>query len=215
MITSQSSRINEFQRWHNANFTCNQFTYLLYDRAERIMARRGIVAPYIVDDYNKNIINQMYLYILGSPKCEWDLNKGLFLGGKVGCGKTLLMQVFTSILQDISGYVIEMIPSRMLGQLLLTYGIEHYVKRPLFIDELGRENLQENHYGRIIRPFEEIISYSYEYGTRKFFTSNFTPERLGQGYDENGNKIGYGQYILDRIIETCNIAVLPGESRRR
>ena len=213
-ITSAGDRYNEWSLWHLDTLSPEVFIGCFRNNIEKILNKRGVGGSLVIDQYNQHTLHNMYYYAVGSPLCEWDINKGLFLGGKVGAGKTLLMSAFLKILEDISGYVIEMIPARQLAQKLIDNGPEYYMKRPLFIDELGRENLEENYYGRTIRPFEELMSYRYEYGSRLFVTSNFTPERLGQGFDENGKRIGYGSYILDRMKETMSFDVLPGSSRR-
>lgn len=204
----------ERQRWHMPNLDVTVFKNLILSTLEKYMAQRGTLRPYIIDEYNKDILNQMYLYIIGDMGCRWDLHKGLYLGGKVGAGKTLLMLAFTDILGKISGYNIEMISARQLSDAIRKNGMDRYCKRPLFIDELGRENLEENLYGRQFRPFEELISSRYEYGTRLFLTSNFKPERLGLQFNEEGKRIGYGQYIYDRLKDCCSFDVLQGESKR-
>ncbi len=213
-ISSTADRYNEWSLWHLETLSPEVFIGCFKNNIEKILNKRGVGGKLVIDQYNQHTLHNMYYYTIGSPQCEWDINKGLFLGGKIGAGKTLLMSAFLKILEDISGYVIEMIPARQLAQKLIDNGPEYYMKRPLFIDELGRENLEEYHYGRIIRPFEELMSYRYEYGSRLFVTSNFTPERLGQGFDENGKRTGYGSYILDRMKETMSFDVLPGPSRR-
>ena len=213
-IASTADRYNEWSLWHLESLSPEVFIGCFRNNIDKILNKRGVGGSLVIDQYNQHTLHNMYYYAVGSPQCEWDINKGLFLGGKIGAGKTLLMSAFLKILEDISGYVIEMIPARQLAQKLIDNGPEYYMKRPLFIDELGRENLEENYYGRTIRPFEELMSYRYEYGSRLFVTSNFTPERLGQGFDESGKRIGYGSYILDRMKETMSFDVLPGSSRR-
>ncbi|MGF2565373.1 hypothetical protein ACQUWZ_26070, partial [Ralstonia pseudosolanacearum] len=93
-------------------------------------------------------------------------------------------------------------------------GIRSMRKCPLFIDELGREQLEIYVDGVRIRPIEDLIAMRYEYGACTFFTSNFKIETLSQGYDDKGKKIGYGEYIGERFREMCNIVVYPGRSRR-
>lgn len=213
-LMSIQQRYEEWKVWHMPEMTKRQFYDYMEYYAKAYMYQRGHVSDFIIDENNRACFTNMYYYITNDPRGKWNPDKGVFLGGKVGAGKTLLMRSFCKLLEEISGYVIEMIPARQLARKIIENGIESYLKRPLFIDELGRENLEENYYGRIIRPFEELISYRYEYGVRIFITSNFKPERLGLGYDDQGKKIGYGQYIYDRLKEACTFDVLPGESRR-
>ena len=87
-------------------------------------------------------------------------------------------------------------------------------RRPLFIDELGREQLEINDFGNRIRPINDLMAARYETGARTFFTSNFRLETLSKGRSENGEIVGYGKYIGERIQEATNIVNLPGDSRR-
>ena len=200
--------------WHDPRLTKENFWSLLNATAQAIMAKRGVYHPFVVDDYNRDIVLQMWLYATGSKECKWNIHKGIYIGGKVGCGKTLLMQAFCQILNFISGRVIEMIPATLLFQRILDDGINSLAQRPLFIDELGREQLEMNAFGNKMRPIEDLMALRYNNGARTFFTSNFKIATLSKGHNEKGEKIGYGQYIGDRIQEMTNIVELPGESRR-
>ena len=156
----------------------------------------------------------MYLYVIGSRQCVWNIHKGLYLGGKVGCGKTVLMQSFCQVLHLVSGLTIEMIPADQLYKHIIKDGINSLISRPLFIDELGREQLEVNDFGNKLRPINELMSLRYETGARTFFTSNFKISTLSRGRNEKGELQGYGQYIGERIQEMANMTILPGESRR-
>lgn len=200
--------------WHDPRLTKENFWSLLNATSQAIMAKRGVYHPFVVDDNNREIILQMWLYATGSKECKWNIHKGIYIGGKVGCGKTLLMQAFCQILNFISGRVIEMIPATLLFQRILDDGINSLANRPLFIDELGREQLEMYAFGNKMRPIEDLMALRYNNGARTFFTSNFKIATLSKGHNEKGDKIGYGQYIGDRIQEMTNIVELPGESRR-
>ena len=200
--------------WHDPRLTKENFWSLLYATAQAIMAKRGVYHPFVVDDNNREIILQMWLYATGSKECKWNIHKGIYIGGKVGCGKTLLMQAFMEILHFISGRTVEMIPATLLFQRIIDDGINSLANRPLFIDELGREQLEMNAFGNKMRPIEDLMALRYNNGARTFFTSNFKIATLSKGHNEKGDKIGYGQYIGDRIQEMTNIVELPGESRR-
>lgn len=200
--------------WHCPEMDSRNFWRLLSSTAQAIMAKRGVYHRFVVDDNNREVIRQMHLYVIGSEQCKWNIHKGLYLGGKVGCGKTVLMQSFCQVLQLISGYNITMIPASELYKHIIKYDIESLAKRPLFIDELGREQLEVNDFGNKMRPINELMALRYEYGARTFFTSNFNIATLSQGYNDKGEMIGYGKYIGERIQEMVNMVILPGESRR-
>ena len=150
----------------------------------------------------------------GSKDCKWNIHKGIYIGGKVGCGKTLLMQSFCEILHLISRRTVEMIPATLLYERIIHDGIDMLAKRPLFIDELGREQLEIAAFGNKIRPIADLMALRYNNGARTFFTSNFKLSTLSRGRNEKGELIGYGQYIGERIQEMTNIVEMPGESRR-
>ena len=205
---------SELRIWHDASMTKENFWAMLSATAQAIMAQRGVYHPFVVDEYNRAIIYQMWLYIIGSMECKWNIHKGIYIGGKVGCGKTLLMQSFCEILHFISGRTVEMIPATLLYQRIIEQGIDSLSKRPLFIDELGREQLEMNAFGNKMRPIADLMALRYNNGARTFFTSNFKIETLSKGRNDKGELVGYGKYIGERIQEMTNIIELPGESRR-
>jgi DNA replication protein DnaC len=107
-----------------------------------------------------------------------------------------------------------MIPATLLYKRIIHDGIDMLAKRPLFIDELGREQLEIAAFGNKIRPIADLMALRYNNGARTFFTSNFKLSTLSRGRNEKGELIGYGQYIGERIQEMTNIVEMPGESRR-
>lgn len=200
--------------WHCPSLDRENFWKLLSATAQAVMARRGVYHRYVLDDNNREVITQMWLYAIGSEKCKWNIHKGIYLGGKVGCGKTVLMQAFCHILHLISGKSVEMIPATQLYKKIISDGMNNLAFRPLFIDELGREQLEVNDFGNKLRPVSELMALRYDTGARTFFTSNFKISTLSKGYNEKGELIGYGQYIGERIQEMANMVELPGDSRR-
>jgi len=205
---------SELDVWHCPSLDSENFWRLLSSAAQAIMAKRGVYHPFIVDENNQDIIRQMWLYVIGSKNCKWNIHKGIYLGGKVGCGKTVLMQAFCEVLHVVSGRFITMIPANQLYQQIQSVGIKSLLNAPLFIDELGREQVEVNDFGNRIKPINELIQLRYETGARTFFTSNFKLSTLSREYNDKGERQGYGEYIGERIQEMTNMVILPGDSRR-
>lgn len=173
------------------------------------MARRSVYSDFAIDEHNREVIRQMWLYVRGDQQCRWDIHKGIYLGGKIGCGKTILMLALCEVLHLVSGKIITVVPANQLYKSIREFGIARYIYCPLFIDELGREQAEVNDFGNRIRPFNQLMEMRYETGARTFFTSNFSIQTLSKDAQ------GYGEYINERVQEMTNMVVLPGTSRRK
>jgi len=77
------------------------------------------------------------------------------------------------------------------------------LKRPLFIDDLGKESLEANNFGTKIQPIADLISLRYDLGSMTFVTTNYKMETLTKFY---------GITTTDRFKEMFNIMELGGES---
>ena len=196
------------------NLDYNTYKTWLFYYAGILMRQQGNYRAFVEDEYNKEIIENLFHWMVRNPHGKYDPNKGIMLCGKIGCGKTLLMRAFLEVLMAASGYYIQMFQASLLYVYLQKRGMESLAACPVFIDELGREQLEIYLNGVRVRPIEDLVALRYEYNPVTFYTSNFKIETLAQGYDENGKKIGYGAYIGDRIREKTNIIIMPGGSRR-
>ena len=85
--------------------------------------------------------------------------------------------------------------------------VSMFVRRPLIIDEFGRESKRIQDYGNIIRPISELLSLRSDAGTLTHGTTNFILNTLSS--DEF-----YGGMIGDRLKTMFNFITVPGESRR-
>ena len=51
----------------------------------------------IKTDFDKWLYNNLIYYFTDSPKCEWNLSKGLLFHGKKGLGKSLSFKIFKKL----------------------------------------------------------------------------------------------------------------------
>ena len=69
------------RKWHCPSLSKSNFGRLIKAYAEAIMASRGVFRSYEIDDSNREILNQMFLYVIGSEDCKWNIDKGIYLAG--------------------------------------------------------------------------------------------------------------------------------------
>ena len=210
-----SNSANELKEWHRP-VSKAQFWAMLKSGAEKIFLERGVKREFVCDDNNRHVIEQMYLYLIGSDKCEWNINKGIYLMGKVGCGKSVLLTSFLNMLEILTRHIIIKCHAKTLDELIDNKGLDALSSRPLMIDELGRENIEQNNFGKKIKPVIDLFSLRYERGGRTFVTSNFTLDTLESKKDASGKVIEnrYGNFIRTRMDEMMNIVTLTGDNRR-
>lgn len=183
----------------------DEFKELICDYAYDIMLQRSVVQDFVVDKNDGPIIKQLYLYLTNNPACDWNLNAGLIFAGKVGCGKSLLMMAYLRISNEYTSKQTTSITAKTLAGLLKTSSIEEYARRPLFIDELGREESEVKDYGNVVKPVIDLFALRYEYGARTYATTNFKLDSIEKFY---------GEFIRTRMEEMMTYVNFPGESRR-
>lgn len=170
-IRDTESKLRSFKSFVEIYY--DDFEELLVFNATEIMLRRSVTQKFVIDQHNGPIIKQLYLYLTNNPDCAWNLNAGLIFAGKVGCGKSLLMMSYLRISDEFSRKLTTSIHSKTLAVLIKQTSIEEYARRPLFIDELGREESEVKDYGNVVKPVIDLFALRYEYGARTYATSNF------------------------------------------
>ena len=212
----QIEMTKELWSFHYPQISDKQFWNLLKSKAEEIMTQRGVEREFIVDQYNKEVIRQLYYYLIGNTElCKWNIHKGIYLMGAVGCGKSLLLLSYLSIQDYLTHKLTKTIHAKQLIELLKKEDIAGLKRCPMFIDELGRENLENKDFGNVIKPVIDLFAIRYEYGGRTYATSNFTLDSLEVSRDEKGKITEkYGTFIRTRMDEMFNVVKLPGDNRR-
>jgi len=136
--------------------------------------------------------------------------------GKVGCGKSVLMYAYLAVQDSLTQKITTSIHAKQLIDIIVKDGIDSLKSKPLFIDEMGRENLEMRDYGNVVKPVIDLFAIRYEFGGRTYATSNFTLDTLEASRDAAGNikEIRYGNFIRTRMDEMFNIVTMPGDNRR-
>lgn len=187
-------------------------------------------------EFQKDAITALSLYFSNSPEFEkldpnkynsiglaLSLQKGLWLWSNPGCGKTLMMNMFSknkrlSYLvvecpKIVSGYVKNgddhiSYYSRIIKSETKSFENFFQDETGICFNDLGIETLQAKHYGTAINVMETILLESYEARVPFFHrhvTTNLTFDQV---------KEKYGVRITDRIRQCYNVIEIKGESVR-
>lgn len=179
-----------------------------------VTKRLGKNFEFVVDDQNKKIISQFWYYITNSPKFIGDHQKGIFLSGDIGTGKTILMLSFLETMkrQNEKNYTVTF--PETVHKFYNDKGQNFFMYRPLLIDDICREPEKvEGYWGE--NPIKLITMFRYNYPNQNYCTGNFTVfDNSGNVKPDNKIAKRYGVMIFDRIWETYNFIELKGESRR-
>lgn len=232
---TKAASIREKLHWKRVNspvifqeYNAKQFTEVVTRLGEAISVERNWPRPFTTDEHNQDIFAALALYFTGDRRFEnagdgFSLNKGIMLAGDVGCGKTVLMQLFR--VNPIGCYTqhdcIEIAQEyqeegpKVIGKYAENYKApdkratfnQEWIGR--FFDDLGAEGTAKN-YGNEKNVMAEIIMQRYKIHPHNMthFTSNHTIEGLQDAY---------GARVADRLREMCNIMMFPAaaKSRRR
>lgn len=177
--------------------------FLLESKNE--ILKRGIQSDFIIDNNNKHIVNQLYFYLIGSADFAGNTNKGILIQGSIGAGKTIIMNAFCNIIENLSKKVITKIHSKKINEVIKLNDSGYLDKKPLFIDDLGREGKEINDFGTKTTPLIDLFSIRYDLGSWTFATTNFNADTLQEFY---------GEAIVDRFKEMFNFLTLTGKSKR-
>ena len=182
-----------------SNCNAEQYKEMFIESASSRMYGSG----FVVDEHNKDLINQLYYYLIASEQFKGDLVKGILLLGAIGNGKTVIMESFIDVFNSTSNKIITTVHAKDLSRIIIDNTVGYLNKRPLFIDDIGKEQESIKNYGTTVHPFEDTINERYKNFGLTFGTANYTLDDLP-----------YDRHTIDRMKQMFNVIILPGKSRR-
>lgn len=170
----------------------------------------------IIFDQNKEIFMQLFQYFVKSEKAKLDPNKGIFLFGIVGCGKTCLMEAFQANLR--SNYAV--VPCRTVAadyEKDKYEGIEKYflpTNSSYFkgkttgweFDDLGTEGTRKS-FGNSLNVMEEVASHVYDNKRKGLLT--FDQYHMTSNLSLGEIEEYYGSRFISRVHESYNLLKFP------
>jgi len=187
-----------------------------------------LIGEFVIDKYNKFVIENIIRYYFGEEflcniidskeKKEGKLNKGLFIAGECGTGKTTLMRIFKKFCKEYNQiFYINDKPvypnwvSYNAQELCNIYrnggNIESLYNAPIIsIDDFGTEPESSQYMGNKIDVLREILEVRSDKNVITFITSNLTP-------DDCITERKYGERLVSRLKE-YNYFALRGDDRR-
>lgn len=191
-----------------------------------------IVGNYIIDDDNKFVIANLIKWFFGQEFLQnvagkkktvpGRLDKGIYIAGPCGSGKTLILQVFQEFARNFKQKFI--INSKEIGTMWATYNAHELVNRfrngddlrslystPIIhIDDLGAESNVAQYMGNKINVLAEILEVRSDKGVMTLITSNIKP------YDDKNECVEdkYGERLASRLNE-LNYFSLVGDDKRK
>lgn len=214
-LSTNSILLNRIKKIH---YLDEEISNILKTRV--ISIANEIVPNFMLSDDMVAIFGNLFTYFTGNEG-KYDLNKGIYLYGSYGIGKTITMNIFSKFLQKNFSFgpnnygitsVEEIAEYYKTNGNLLKFGRSFEVGKVLAynkcINELGKP-LEEKYYGTNIQNvINSMLMVRYElFQERKVIThatSNFHPEDL-ECFDDA---------LLDRFKEMFNFIEIKGTSFR-
>ena len=151
-------------------------------------------------------------------------NKGVLIIGDIGVGKTAMMRIFQRLLKDterrfkwVNGYDLKDLSELQTSlEIKAIYGAN--LKCDLYIDDIGF-SFDTKRFGNTVNIITEILMVRYEL----FITSGFKTHlssNLVTAIKNNTENLPtlekvYGNRVLDRVKEMCDLITWKGESLRK
>lgn len=193
--------------------------------------KEGKLIEFTLEGPRMALAIQLVYYFFNDPAFEGNLSSGLWIHGRKGTGKTMLLRIFremsfNGLIPTGKGYNLaycsdiaqeyEAKGAGCLGKyhepvIRIENNIDRVYATNWAFDDLGSENLKANHFQNVRNVMQEILDARYrryiELGSLTFITTNLNQEIIE-------SKDFYNVRIGDRFHEMFNDIKLDGPSLR-
>jgi len=169
----------------------------------------------------KDVYKKVYSALI---KNKGKKNKGVCIVGGIGAGKTAMMKVFQRLLKDtpmrfklVNGYDLKDLSEvYTTEQIKDSYGGGYY--GDLYIDDIGFASGVKR-YGNDVNLIRDILIERYDLfissGYRTHLSSNIITFLKNDIKDMPTLQKLYGERVIDRVKEMCELIIFKGESQRK
>lgn len=196
-----------------------QFKDFLTTLCQTVIYERKQESEFIIDNNNREVIAVLFEY-LTQNWTHINPNIGIVMSGKFGCGKSILMSGFCRLLAQIDVTLrdvgIKEYHAVELTELILRDGMEKYVKRPILIQDIGKEPKIVKDFGNDKNPLRELLMARCEFGSLTFGTTNYSKETFESAYPDFPIRPDVKVTTTSkRLFEHINFIILKGDNRRK
>lgn len=168
---------------------------------------------FVYDQYNTSVITDIFHWCLRDVNGNLDPEKGLWICGTIGSGKSTIMQAVISftaehwIWRNGDNFNPKWINASKYCGCYAKYGFDAFDNIPMGIDELGSEIIPSNFSGNKLNVMAHMIQEldNTTRGIPRIVTSRCRMSDISDAY---------GDCTIDRISGLYNIVELLGPSRR-
>ncbi|WP_233434011.1 P-loop NTPase family protein [Odoribacter splanchnicus] len=183
-----------------------------------------------IDDNNEKLFRFLLYYFNGSkkaleifPEKQYALHKNILLVGEPGCGKTMMMQIFSDYLKitDNPNKFHNLSITQMVNYYKIHSNIDRYTYNEadakyfngnpfnICLNDIGID-IQQKSFGTNI---DDIVN-EFLFARYEIFQNNFKRTHLTSNLSTKDFKEKYEERLVDRF-KNYNVVNLPGKSRRK
>lgn len=180
---------------------------------------------FLVDNDNEKQFMALSYYFSENPKFEenktktdasfldYKLNKGLFLVGDYGCGKSSMIHCFCEVLKTVRNgflsYSFLDIDDDFVINGYNTF-IQHRKPFTKYYDDFGQESMLVGNYANKESVAVKISEFRYRLWVEQKVVTHYSTNMSGKNFKER-----YTDFIYSRIKETCNIIHFESGTQNR